>query len=130
MKIEEANKLINKMQKDLEKSGIVKEKLVKDLKALRPYALEEEDPTLTKVIRLTYEHLEEHGDFNILVPEDDAILDEEGEEIVVKKKAAKKGVDEKKESLAYLLLLMLDRENKVNRQDLIDYRDLLMEYSA
>ena len=50
----EGNKLIVKLQKDLAKNGVKKlDAIVKDLKDLRPFALEEQDPTLTKVIRLT-----------------------------------------------------------------------------
>jgi len=119
-----ANKLIVKLQKDLAKSGIVKEKLVKDLKELRPFALEEKDPTLTKVIRLTYEHIEKTGSFNIPIPSDEEI---EGEEMVVAE-ADPDDFEAKRESLNYLFSLMLDRKNPTNQQDMFEYRDALKSY--
>ena len=74
----EGNKLIVKLQKDLAKNGLKKvDGIVKGLKELRPYALEEEDPTLTKVIRLTYEHIEAEKTFNIPLPADEAIVEVE-----------------------------------------------------
>tara|TARA_R110001592_G_scaffold343413_1_gene634056 strand:- start:58 stop:444 length:387 start_codon:yes stop_codon:yes gene_type:complete len=128
MKTIEANKLIVKLQKDIAKSGIVKEQLVKDLKALRPYALAEEDPTLTKVIRLTYEHVENTGTFNIPIPADEAIL--EGEEDVEAEVETMdmEDFENKRMSLDYLLSLMLDRDNVTNQQDLCEYRDMLKAY--
>jgi hypothetical protein len=120
----EGNKIIVKLQKDLAKSGIVKEKLVKSLKDLRPYALEEEDPTLTKVIRLTFEHIDENGSFNIPIPADEEI---EGEELIVVE-IAEDDFEAKRDSLDYLLSLMLDRENTTNKQDMFEYRDALKAY--
>ena len=135
MKTIEANKLIVKLQKDIAKSGIVKEKLVKDLQSLRPYALAEEDPTLTKVIRLTFEHIENTGTFNIPIPADEAIVEgeegEEGEEEVVAEEVEVMDMEDfenKRMSLDYLLSLMLDRTNTTNQQDLCEYRDLLKAY--
>ncbi len=119
----EANKLIVKLQRDLAKSGIVKDNLVKGLKELRNFSLAEEDPTLTKVIRLTFEHIEQGGTFNIPIPADEAIV--EGEEIEL---MDMDDFDNKRESLNYLLSLMLDRKNPTNREDLIAYRDLLKAY--
>lgn len=120
----EANKLIVKLQKDLAKAGIVKETLVKGLKELRPYALEEEDPTLTKVIRLTYEHIETNNSFNIAIPDDEEI---EGEDMVTEE-IDENDFDAKRDSLNYLFSLMLDRNNATNRQDLFEYRDALKAF--
>ena len=112
-------KLIDKMLKDLPKSGINKGTLVKNLKELRPYAIDEKDPTLTRVIRLTYEHLEEVGTFEIPIPEDELVEEGEGEEVEV---APVTGV----ESMEYLLAIMKDAQNHVNRVDLMEYRDTLL----
>lgn len=119
----EGNKLIVKIQRDLAKSGIVKDNLVKDLKELRNFALAEQDPTLTKVIRLTYEHIEQTGTFSIPIPADEAVI--EGEELEV---MDMEDFDNKRESLNYLLSLMLDRKNPTNRQDLEAYRDMLKDF--
>lgn len=128
MKTIEANKLIVKLQKDIAKSGIVKEQLVKDLKELRPYALAEEDPTLTKVIRLTYEHIENTGTFNIPIPADEAILEGDEEMEAEVDVMDMEDFENKRMSLDYLLSLMLDRTNPTNQQDLCEYRDMLKAY--
>ncbi|MCC7332895.1 MAG: hypothetical protein IT232_09830 [Flavobacteriales bacterium] len=119
----EGNKLIVKIQRDLAKSGIVKDKLVKDLQELRNFALAENDPTLTKVLRLTYEHISNTGTFSIPIPTDEVI--EEGVEI---DEMDMEDFENKRESLDYLLSLMLDRKNTSNREDLETYRDMLKEF--
>lgn len=125
----EGNKLIVKLQKDLAKNGVKKlDGIVKGLKELRPYALEEQDPTLTKVIRLTYEHIEENKTFNIPLPPEEAIeMDEDEEEAQMILNEIKTDED-RVESLDYLFSLMLDRKNPSNVQDMYEYRDALKEY--
>lgn len=125
----EGNKLIVKLQKDLAKNGVKKlDGIVKGLKELRPYALEEQDPTLTKVIRLTYEHIEENKTFNIPLPPEEAIeVDEDEEESQMILNEIKTDED-RVESLDYLFSLMLDRKNPSNVQDMYEYRDALKEY--
>jgi len=139
----EGKKIINELQQSLLKNGIVKDSLVEMLKELRPYAIEEEDPTLTKVIRLTYEHLENTGTFNIPIPADQIEEDEEEEgegETESEDTEEEKLVfpepepvdmndfEAKRESLNYLFDIMMDARHKMNRVDLIGYRDLLMAY--
>jgi len=127
MKSIEGNKLIVKLQKDLIKSGIKVDALIKGLKEVRKYALEEEDPTLTKVSRLVYEHLGENKTFSIPLPPEEAIEVEEGEEAELIVNEIKTDED-RVESLDYLLSLMLDRENPANKQDMFEYRDALKEF--
>ena len=119
----EGNKLIVKLQLDLAKSGIVKDNLVKGLQELRPLAMAENDPTLTKVIRLAFEHIEQTGTFSIPIPADEAI--EEGDELEV---MDMEDFDNKRDSLNYLLSLMLDRKNTTNQLDLVEYRDMLKNF--
>lgn len=127
----EGNKLIVKLQKDLAKNGLKKmDDIVEGLKELRPYALEEQDPTLTKVIRLTYEHIEENKTFDIPIPSDEVVMETEGdeeEEVQVIENSIETDQD-RVDSLDYLLSLMLDRNNPANQQDMFDYRDALKEY--
>lgn len=123
----EGNKLIVALQKELAKNGIKKDAMVKGLKELRPYALEEQDPTLTKVIRLTYEHIEANDTFNIPLPTEEAIEVEEGEEPQMIINEIKTDAD-RVESLNYLLSLMLDRKNPTNQLDMYEYRDALKAY--
>jgi len=131
----EGNKIIVKLQKGLIKDGIKTDAIIKGLKELRPFALEEKDPTLTKVTRLTYEHIEENKTFNIPLPPEEAIMPEpeEGEEVVEEEEIPMiintiESDDDRVESLDYLLSLMLDRENADNKQDMFEYRDALKEY--
>jgi len=132
MKNHEAQALIAAIQKDLTKT-IPVDKVVANLELLRPFAIEEEDPTLTKVIRLTFQHLQKHKSFNIPVPEEIEVLDEieEGaEEPVVEKAFEVKALKaaEQLESLNYLVALMKDARKPMNREDLIEYRNMLMAY--
>ncbi|MFB0923681.1 MAG: hypothetical protein QMB65_00120 [Vicingaceae bacterium] len=113
----EGNKIIVTLQKGLTKDGINADAIVKGLKELRPFALEEKDPTLTKVTRLAYEHIEENKTFSIPLPPEEAIMPEleEGEEaddtaeveMIVN---SIESDDDRLESLDYLFSLMLDRE--------------------
>jgi hypothetical protein len=124
----EGNKLIVKLQKDLAKNGLKKlDEIVADLKELRPFALEEKDPTLTKVIRLTYEHIEDNKTFDIPLPPEEEIEAEEGEEAQMILSKIETDQD-RIESLAYLFSLMLDRKNSSNIQDMFEYRDALKAY--
>lgn len=129
----EGNKVIVKLQKGLIKNGLELDSIVKGLKELRPYALEEKDPTLTKVTRLTYEHIEANKTFSIPLPPEEAIAPEleEGEvapeevEMII---STIESDEDRVESLDYLLSLMLDRTNEDNMQDLFAYRDALKDF--
>lgn len=121
----EAKKLINKIQKGLIKNGIDAEAIVADLKTLRPYALEEKDPLVTKVIRMAYEHIEATGTFDIEQPEEE--LDEEDEEI--EKEEVDESVDTKLESLDFFLSLLANSEHKINRPDITAYKFAFIAYA-
>lgn len=123
----EANKLIEKIQKDINKSGIDAKKTVEGLTQLRTYALEEQDPTATKVLRLAYEHIQEHGTFNIPIPADELVADNEDDEPELIENSIETD-EERAESLVYMLSLLLDRHNPNNRQELFEYRDALKDY--
>lgn len=117
-----AQKLLNKIQRDLMRNGIIQNTIVEDLKELRPYAVEEQNPLLAKVIRLTYEHIETYGTFDIPIPEDEPVegFEEEDE--------AGTQVDPQ-ESLDYLLSLMAEPHNKINALELREYSNELMAYA-
>lgn len=117
-----AQKLLNKIQRDLMRNGIILNTIVDDLKNLRPFAVEEENPLLAKVIRLTYEHLETYETFDIGIPEDEPIEGFEEEEI-------QDTAAEPQESLNYLLSLMADAKNKINVLELREYSSALMAYA-
>ena len=113
-----AIELIDKMQADISKKFDAKS-LATDLRELRPFALEIEDPTLTKVIRLTYEMLEEDGTFALGIPS-------EGEEDEVGEIVAEMEEASSEESLDYLLGIMRNAKNPTNREDLMMYRNELV----
>lgn len=114
-----AQKLLNKIQRDLMRNGIIINTLVEDLKELRKLVVEENIPLLAKVLRLTYEHIGENDGFEIAIPDDEPI--EEGEEV--------DNGDEVKgqESLEYMLSLMADHSNKVNEEELREYVRVMKE---
>ena len=126
----EGNKIIVKLQKGLIKDGLKLDALVEGFKAIRSCALEDKDPTVVKVSRLVYEHLEEEETFSIPLPPEEAIgVDdaEEGEEPEMIYSTIESD-DDRVESLDYLLSLLLDRKNEDNKQDLFAYRDALKEF--
>ncbi len=117
-----AIKLIDKILEDLDKTGINTSTLIEDLKELRTYALQEQIPLVVKVLRFTYEHIEENDSFLIPIPDDEPI----GDDIVAVSESA--AVKDPVESLKYLISLMKSLKNKMNISDLKDYRDALMTY--
>ncbi len=120
-----AQKLLNKIQRDLMRNGIILNTLVEDLKDLRKLVVEENIPLLAKVIRLTFEHLEEYQSFNVPIPDDDPIEDDlENEEVRVEEEITGQ------ESLDYMLSLMVDHQNKVNELELRDYVKEFNDYKG
>ena len=120
MENKKAQKLIEKILTDLDQSGIVIDSLTEDLKELRTYALEAQIPLAVKVLRLTYEHLEENETFLIPIPDDEPIT-EDDQEVISAQDTSVSPV----ESLSYLLSLFKDLKNKMNLLDLADYRNAL-----
>ncbi|CAN5133900.1 hypothetical protein BH23BAC2_BH23BAC2_06860 [soil metagenome] len=121
MKNQKAQKLLDKIQRDLMRNGLIINTLVEDLKDLRPFAVEEEDPLLAKVIRLTYEHIDTYQTFDIPIPDDEPI--DENEEMTSSPEA------NPEESLDFLLSLMSDTSIKNNEMDLREYSRALQEYA-
>lgn len=118
-----AQKLINKIQLDLFKKGFNAETLIADLKKLREYSLEEQNPVLTKAIRLTYEHLEANGAFLIAIPDDEPV-DEETELITDSETSSENNM----ESLEYLISLFSDLSHKNNILDLREYNKAFLAF--
>ncbi|SDS41715.1 hypothetical protein [Christiangramia echinicola] len=125
-----AQKLLNKIQRDLMRNGIITNTLVEDLKELRKFVVEENIPLLAKVTRLTYEHVGEHEDFLIAIPDDEPIeLDEDSEET---EETTTLETEEVKgqESLEYMLSLMAEHDNKLNEMELREYVKALKEHAG
>lgn len=119
-----AQKLINKIQLDIFKKGFVAETLVNDLKKLREYALEEQNPVLVKALRLTYEHIEANNAFLVAIPDDEPMDGFEGISDNVTT------TENNMESLDYLISLFLDLENKTNMADLREYNKLFVAFQS
>lgn len=111
------------MQLDLFKKGFDAETLIADLKKLREYSMDEQNPVLTKAIRLTYEHLEQNGAFLIPIPDDEPI--EEDAEVISDSNLSN---ENNIESLEYLLSLFSDLKNKNNLLDLKEYNKAFLEF--
>lgn len=119
MENNKAIKLIDQILKDLDQSGINTSELIDNLKKLREFALEEQIPLVVKVLRLTYEHLEENESFLINIPDDEPIEEEE---------TITEVSSDPVESLSYMLSLIKDLKNKMNLSDLKEYRNALLDH--
>ena len=117
-----AHKLLNKIQRDLMRNGIITNTIVEDLKELRTFAVDEKEPLLAKVIRLTYEHISTYETFDIPIPEDEPVEGFENEEV-------ESSEVDPKESLDYLLSLMAESQNKINALELREYSENLIAYA-
>ncbi len=107
--------LINKLRTLVEKKGIVKDDVVKILMELRPHFIEQSQPLITRVIRLTAEYIGDRGTFDI------NLLAEEDEEGNIDEQIDMDSDDsfmEVKENFLYLLDLFAHPENQVNKDEL------------
>jgi hypothetical protein len=116
MKLAAANKKLDAIIAKVEKEGILAAGLIDELKELREYALKEQDPLVTKVIRLSYEYLIENETFDVQAQYDE---DEDGSEFPIE--------IEDQENLLYLLNLLKNADHKINREEIKDYRTALKE---
>jgi hypothetical protein len=116
MKLAAANKKLDAIIAKVEKEGILAAGLIDELKELREFALKEQDPLVTKVIRLSYEYLIENQNFDIQAQYDE---DEDGSEFPIE--------IEDQENLLYLLNLLKNADHKINREEIKDYRTALKE---
>lgn len=114
MKLGAANKKLDSIIENVEKDGLGASNLVEDLKELREYALKEQDPLVTKVLRLSYEFIIENGNFDVQAQFEE---DEEENEYPIE--------IEEKENLLYLLNLLKKADHKINREEIKDYRTAL-----
>ena len=114
MKSAAANKKLDEVIEKVEKKGLPASKLIDDLKELREFALKEQDPLVTKVLRLTYEFIGENNAFDVQAQYEE---DEEGNEYPIE--------IEDNENLLYFLNLLKNADHKINREEIKDYRTAL-----
>lgn len=99
MKNEKGNMMVAKIISEIDANSVNAETLIPMFKELREMAKEEQDPLLTRSIRLVYEHLEANNGWEYQTLED-------SEEI--------------EENLIYLVSLYAKSDNKYNRDELRD----------
>lgn len=112
----ETLKRIDDLRKLVMSKGIVKEEVVEQLVALRPLFIEQKEPLVTRVVRLTAEYIAEHGVFNLnLMAEEDEEGNIPDEELDLD---ADDSFNLMKENFLYLLDLFEHPDNQVNREEL------------
>jgi hypothetical protein len=97
MKSSKANELIEKIIKEIETNSVKVENLVPMFTELREMAKLEQDPLITRSIRLVNEHLESNSGWEFQTLEDS---------------------EEVEENLSYLVSLYAKSENKYNRDEI------------
>jgi len=115
MKTLAAKQKLAEIIQSIEQNGIDAPELVPELKSLRELAKLEKDPLVVKLLRFTYEYLLDNETFDVEAQFEE---DEEGNRFPVE------GIEDQ-ENLIYLLSLMQNAEQKVNREELKIYRDAL-----
>ena len=140
--IEMIQDLVAKIRKQVISEGVASEVVLESLKKMRAYSIQDENPKLTKTIRLTCEHLEEHGAFLIPFLEDEEIevsesVSEDLEEPTeVETETETETETEEKEAITenqadsfeFLLSLMSDYKRASSVADLEAYKQALLNF--
>lgn len=116
-----AQKLLDKIQKNLLSDKFEVPTIIEDLKKIREYSLEEQNPVVTKALRLAYEHLEKNNAFFIGIPDDEPL----SETTEITTKPTKQN---DLESFAYFLSLLSDLTKKNNLLDLKEYNNAFIAF--
>ncbi len=111
LKNKQALKIISEIIENVSENGIDSETVVKKLKELRVFAVEEKRPVVAKSLRLAYEHIEENDGFIIPIPTDEPLEGEHEDTQLIT------GV----ESLIYLMNLVKKSSNSINLQEIREY---------
>lgn len=117
-----AQKLIEKIQKEVLQDKFDLETIVTNLKKIREYSLEEQNPVVTKALRLAYEHLESNKAFLIGIPEDEPLESEE-------EQAQNVSEVNDIESFEYFMSLLYDLSIKNNLLDLREYNKAFVAFN-
>ncbi|MEL0644451.1 hypothetical protein V6251_08670 [Olleya sp. Ti.3.14] len=125
MENKQAITVIDRILKNLDATGINTDTLIDDIKTLRTYTIEVENPLAVKVLRYTYEHIENNDSFLIPIPEDTPIEDEALEadtEYFIETEL------NPIESLKYVISLIRNLDNASNISDLKYYKKALVDF--
>lgn len=104
MRSPEAQKIVDKILGIVEKEGIATAKLIPLIQNLREFALSEEDPLVTRTLRLTWQHLEANEAFDI------SYLEE---------------AETQEENFVYMFELIKNSDNKYNRDEIREITNML-----
>ncbi|WP_130733786.1 hypothetical protein [Flavobacterium sp. J27] len=116
-----AQKLIEKIQKEVLQNKFDVDSIITDLKKIREYSLEEQNPVVTKSLRLAYEHLEANRAFLIGIPDDEPINEDND---------VSQNISEENdiESFEYFLSLLHDLSKKNNLLDIREYNKAFIAF--
>jgi len=106
MRTQEANTILEKVIQTVEKKGIDAASIIPQLQKARDYALKEEDPLLTRALRLAWQHLEANDTFDIDLAED---------------------IETAEDNFVYFLQLCVRCENSLNRDELREMTNSLQQ---
>jgi len=106
MNTAEANKILDGIVEQVEKSAIKSDKLIPLIQKAREYALKENDPLVTRALRLLWQHLESHEGFEL------AFFEE---------------AESQEENLSYFISLCRKSDNQYNRDELREMTNMLQE---
>ena len=99
MRNAKANDILKTLVDSVEKNGIQADKCIAPLQEARQFALEENDPLVTRALRLAWQHIESNETF-------DAPLAEE--------------IETAEDNFVYFLSLCIKSDNEINRNELRD----------
>ena len=125
MENKQAITVIDRIIKNLDATGINTDTLIDDIKTLRTYTIEVENPLAVKVLRYTYEHIENNDSFLIPIPEDTPLDDEAFEDETIETVETE---SDPVESLKYVISLIRNLDNSSNISDLKYYKKALVEF--
>ncbi|MFT6747415.1 MAG: hypothetical protein ACJAZ2_001767 [Glaciecola sp.] len=119
MKNDKAQELYATIIKGLEKGKVDVDKITGQIDDLRVIAREIEDPLVLKTLRFVKEKLAANDGFELEIEEEEVEGEEvEGEEVAL---------EVPEDQLLYLFQLLVDSDNKYNRDEIKLYRTALQE---
>jgi len=114
MKNDKAQKLYKAIIGQLEKGEVDADKISKQIDELREIARSIEDPLVLKTLRFIKEKLAQNDGFELEIAADEDEEEDEDEEVEVPEN-----------QLLYLFQLLVDSDNKYNREEIKQYRAAL-----
>ncbi|MCL9981297.1 MAG: hypothetical protein NBV77_07630 [Bacteroidia bacterium] len=106
MQNSKANEILEKAIASIEKNGIDASTLIQPLQEAREYALKENDPLVTRALRLAWQHLEANETFDAPLAED---------------------METAEDNLVYFLSLCVKSQHELNRTELREMTNQLQE---